>query len=67
MLLENRSKDPELAKKTIPLLESEVILDPELLDKLETYSERKLIKNILNKRSKMKGKARPIKKMNKVL
>jgi hypothetical protein len=47
MLLENRSKDPELAKKTIPLLESEVILDPELLDKLEILFREKAYKEYL--------------------
>ena len=35
MLLEARAKDPELAKTPIPLLESEVIADSDLLDKLE--------------------------------
>ena len=47
MLLENRAKDPELAKKTIPLLESEVILDPELLDKLEILFREKAYKEYL--------------------
>lgn len=36
MLLEARAKDPELAKEPIPLLESEVIEQPHLLDKLES-------------------------------
>jgi hypothetical protein len=35
MLLDARSKDPDLAKKPIPMLEHEIIQDPILLDKLE--------------------------------
>jgi len=35
MLLEARAKDPELAKEIIPLLEKEIIENPQLLDKLE--------------------------------
>ena len=50
MLLENRSKDPDLAKKPIPLLESEVILDPELLDKLEILFREKAYKEYLEQK-----------------
>jgi hypothetical protein len=35
MLLEARSKDPDLAKVVIPLLEREIIENDFLLDKLE--------------------------------
>jgi len=35
MLLEARSKDPDLAKVVIPLLEREIIEDNFLLEKLE--------------------------------
>jgi hypothetical protein len=53
MLLEHRSKDPELAKMTIPLLESEVISDSRLLDKLEVLMRERAYKELLEKKIEM--------------
>ena len=50
MLLEARAKDPDLAKETIPLLESEVINSPNLLDKLEVLFREKAYKEYLEKK-----------------
>ena len=53
MLLEHRSKDPELSKMTIPLLESEVISDSRLLDKLEVLMRERAYKELLEKKIEM--------------
>ena len=50
MLLEARGKDPELAKEAIPLLESEVIEQPHLLDKLESLFREQADKEYLERK-----------------
>jgi len=50
MLLEARAKDPDLAKTPIPLLESEVIQDSMLLDKLEVLFREQAYKEYLEKK-----------------
>lgn len=51
MLLEARSKDPELAKETIPLLEREIIENPTLLDKLEVLYREAAYRAYLEKKA----------------
>ena len=50
MLLEARQKDPTLSKKPIPMLESEIIQDTELLDKLEALFREAAFKEYLEKK-----------------
>ena len=58
MLLENRAKDPELAKMTIPLLEAEVIQDSKLLDKLEILMREKAYKEMLERKIEMEKRTK---------
>ena len=50
MLLEARQKDPSLSKKAIPLLESEIIQDSDLLDKLEALFREQAFKEYLEQK-----------------
>jgi hypothetical protein len=50
MLLEARQKDPSLSKKPIPLLESEIIQDSDLLDKLEALFREQAFKEYLEQK-----------------
>jgi hypothetical protein len=50
MLLEARAKDPEMAKEVIPMLENEIIQNPQLLDKLEILFREKAYREYLEKK-----------------
>lgn len=51
MLLEARAKDPDFSKEKIPLLESEIILNKTLLDKLEVLYREQAYKEYLEKKA----------------
>lgn len=51
MLLEARSKDPDLAKVVIPLLEREIIENDFLLDKLEILYREQAYRAYLEKKA----------------
>jgi hypothetical protein len=51
MLLDARSKDPEIARKKIPMLEKEIIENKELLDKLEIIFREEAYREYLNKKA----------------
>ena len=50
LLLEARSKDPEMAKEVIPMLEEEIIQNPRLLDKLEVLFREQAYREYLEKK-----------------
>jgi hypothetical protein len=50
MLLDARANDPHLTKKVIPMLESEIIQDNELLEKLEALFREQAYKVYLEKK-----------------
>ena len=51
MLLEARAKDPDLAKVMIPMLEKEIIENPQLLDKLEVLYREQAYRAYLEKKA----------------
>lgn len=51
MLLEARSKDPDLSKVAIPLLEKEIIENGELVDKLEVLYREQAYRAYLEKKA----------------
>lgn len=51
MLLEARSKDPDLAKIMIPLLEKEIIENDDLLTKLEVLHREQAYREYLEKKA----------------
>lgn len=51
MLLEARSKDPDLSKVVIPLLEKEIIENSYLLDKLEVLYREQAYRAYLEKKA----------------
>lgn len=51
MLLEARAKDPDFRSEKIPLLESEIIMNKTLLDKLEVLYREQAYKEYLEKKA----------------
>lgn len=51
MLLDARSKDPEIARLKIPMLEKEILDNKDLMDKLEIIFREEAYREYLNKKA----------------